>query len=454
MKLRRSFLSAIFLFSLIFALVLPAHAANKFWPATGLTGGTDALDGIDGALITAGDFAIVALDAGSTTPKVYFYRCYESSAAESSPSVISPDANAGTKRWHLSKIVSNGMDPAASTGVDISGSNGSITFLGQGDGADENLTIDLNTTGNTVIFSSGTSATAANWNQFIISANGFTPDAAGGAALGTGALPFSSVFIGDEATNNVQLINTAAASAVVLTLPSTTGTLARLEDKIADLAASTSAELAAKISDKQGTGVIVFSDSPTFVDDITIGAAGVKFTGANGSLTILGLGDGQDEDVKIDLNTTANTIIVSSPASSATKVSLSALNLATTGIITGAIGVTSSAGSYTLGTIPEEVNGYFILLTAAGTLTLPDMTIGQSFCVGSRDDNEVVTIDAHANDSITLCPTAATCVKGVAGATVVNTVAAADGAGNYICFLVVEADNIMEMGRRGTWVVP
>jgi hypothetical protein len=72
----------------------------------------------------------------------------------------------------------------------------------------------------------------------------------------------------------------------------------------------------------------------------------------------------------------------------------------------------------------------------------------------SRDDNEVLTIDAHANDSITLCPTAATCAKGVAGATIVNTVSASDGAGNYICFLVVEADNIMEMGRRGTWVVP
>jgi hypothetical protein len=42
---------------------------------------------------------------------------------------------------------------------------------------------------------------------------------------GTGALPFTSIFIGDEATNNVRLTNTAAASAIVVTLPSVTGTL-------------------------------------------------------------------------------------------------------------------------------------------------------------------------------------------------------------------------------------
>ena len=132
-----------------------------------------------------------------------------------------------------------------------------------------------------------------------------------------------------------------------------------------------------------------------------------------------------------------------------------ATSLAATGIVSGTIGVITKSGAYTLGTdSANEVNGYLMLATAAMTLTLPDMAVGQSFCVMSRDDNKVLTIDAHANDSITLCPTADTCAKGTAGATVVNTVSATDGAGNYICFLVVEADNIMEMGRRGTWVVP
>jgi hypothetical protein len=56
--------------------------ATKYWPRTSLTGGVDgSLDNIDGALLT-----ILDEDSG---------------AAESSPDVISPDSNAGNKRWIL-----------------------------------------------------------------------------------------------------------------------------------------------------------------------------------------------------------------------------------------------------------------------------------------------------------------------------------------------------------------
>lgn len=61
-----------------------------------LTGGTAAaLDSVDGNSLVDGDVAIVL--AGG-----YFYAYLldaDSGAAESSPSVISPDTNAGTKRW-------------------------------------------------------------------------------------------------------------------------------------------------------------------------------------------------------------------------------------------------------------------------------------------------------------------------------------------------------------------
>lgn len=97
----------------------------------------------------------------------------------------------------------------------------------------------------------------------------------------------------------------------------------------------TSAALATGLSDEQGTGVVTFSDSPTFVDDITIAAAGVKLTGADGALTILGLGNGNDEDLKIDLdNGAANTIEISSPASSATTI-ITPLALKSSSYITG-----------------------------------------------------------------------------------------------------------------------
>lgn len=73
--------------------------ANKiFWSKTGFTGGAaTALDSIDGAGLTDGDFAIVSVSGVH-----YLYKLdADSAATETSPSVIAPDSNAGTKRWIL-----------------------------------------------------------------------------------------------------------------------------------------------------------------------------------------------------------------------------------------------------------------------------------------------------------------------------------------------------------------
>ena len=73
--------------------------ANKiYWSKTALIGGTaDALDSIDGANLTDGDFAHVVVGE-----KLYIYKLDDDSGAtESPPGVITPDANAGTKRWIL-----------------------------------------------------------------------------------------------------------------------------------------------------------------------------------------------------------------------------------------------------------------------------------------------------------------------------------------------------------------
>ena len=82
----------------------PAQAANKMWWGSCRTGGGDCLDGIDGATLTAGDGALVVMDAGSTAPQTYVYRLYASSASESDPFVITPDTNPGTLRWHLTSM--------------------------------------------------------------------------------------------------------------------------------------------------------------------------------------------------------------------------------------------------------------------------------------------------------------------------------------------------------------
>ena len=68
---------------------------NAYW-RTALVGGTsDCLDSIDGDELADLDVAIVV-----TLTKFYVYSLDDDSgAAESSPATISPDDNAGNKRW-------------------------------------------------------------------------------------------------------------------------------------------------------------------------------------------------------------------------------------------------------------------------------------------------------------------------------------------------------------------
>lgn len=74
-------------------------------------GGTGALDAIDGADLAEPDIAIVAF-----LNKFFIYSLDDDSGAtESSPEIISPDANAGTKRWILCKITNSLEDLNADT---------------------------------------------------------------------------------------------------------------------------------------------------------------------------------------------------------------------------------------------------------------------------------------------------------------------------------------------------
>lgn len=82
-----------------------SYATNYAYWATSLTGGgTGSLDSIDGANLNDGDMAIVVTSVGYS----YFYRLNAASgASESSPDVIAPDNNAGTKRWILMGVNAN-----------------------------------------------------------------------------------------------------------------------------------------------------------------------------------------------------------------------------------------------------------------------------------------------------------------------------------------------------------
>jgi len=91
--------------------------ANNFYGALALTGGaTGALDAIDGSGLSDKNGAFVI----TSTTFYPYYLDAGSGAAENSPTVISPDANAGTKRWLLKSGIFD--DLTAYGNVSVTGS--------------------------------------------------------------------------------------------------------------------------------------------------------------------------------------------------------------------------------------------------------------------------------------------------------------------------------------------
>lgn len=128
---------------------------------------------------------------------------------------------------------------------------------------------------------------------------------------------------------------------------STTTTVASASSKLSAFAATTSAELASVISDEVGTaGYLVYSTAPSFTTSITIGAAaGVKLSDdADGALTFLGLGNGSDEDLTINLDDVSNEVGVSS------STGVTIVNFGSIGI--GATSITATGTA----TIPADNN--------------------------------------------------------------------------------------------------
>ena len=116
------------LFVLFFAAFANA-ADDKVFECAALTGGaSNALDGIDGDDFSAGAHAKV-----TTATLTYFYAADASGDAESSPTVISPDTNAGSKRWKLTGIVALTLQGIAGTSINEFSTDG--TLAGNSDDA-------------------------------------------------------------------------------------------------------------------------------------------------------------------------------------------------------------------------------------------------------------------------------------------------------------------------------
>ncbi len=135
----------LFLFILFYTAT--AWAIPTAYYCTGLTGGTaSSLDSIDGTDLADLDMAVV-----TTLSITYVYSLDDdSAAAESSPGIIKPDANAGDKRWIL--VLEKSTDDTLAGDADdaVPTEQAVKAYVDSGTVTMTNKTIDANATGNTI----------------------------------------------------------------------------------------------------------------------------------------------------------------------------------------------------------------------------------------------------------------------------------------------------------------
>lgn len=142
--------------------------------------------------------------------------------------------------------------------------------------------------------------------------------------------------------------------------------------------------------------------------DISVGAAGVKLTGdGDGSITFLGLGNGTDEDLTLNLDDTANTGVISS-STALDKLTLTDIALSTslatdassltTGSIIAAGGLAVAKQIYVGDDIDMSVSG-----TGVYDITLKDNVADALSIV--RGTTDVMVFDTEtASPAITITP--------------------------------------------------
>lgn len=143
-------------------------------------------------------------------------------------------------------------------------------------------------------------------------------------------------------------------------------------------------DLTINLDDTANTVVL---SSSTAADNIvglasySLGAAGVKLTGdGDGAVTLLGLGDGSDEDLTINLDDTANTAVISS-STGVTALSTGAIGITSTGTVTQAASVLTPTAIASLG---AATAGKMVMTSDSGNGTDCTTASGtkQNLCIG------------------------------------------------------------------------
>jgi glucose dehydrogenase len=131
-----------------------------------------------------------------------------------------------------------------------------------------------------------------------------------------------------------------------------------------------------------------------------------------------------------------------------TDINAQALNLISTGTITGSVKVISVTTGLTVGTSPATVGtdrvvygGAIFVTTGTATIVLPAVASGMSICVVGLTASATV-INPDDNDIIYLNGTALS-----AG----DSITSASTSGDYACLLGINTNNWVSMGRSGDW---
>ena len=263
--------------------------------------------------------------------------------------------------------------------------------------------------------------------------------AATGTSLQLSGLTASEILITDASKN--------LASAAVATYPSLTelayvkGVTSALQTQInaKEGTLTNSAGLAAALSDETGTGLAVFNNSPTFVDDITVGTAGV----ATGDILIKGTTSGTVTLTVNDVAGTPTYVLPAAVGASGTFLK----DAAGDGVLSwaapaGAGTVTNTGGDLTANAVvlgagttdTKVVAGIITDGTSVLTLGVNATTIGKVKMFGNTSGDATIQPSAAAGTAtvLTLPASSDTLVGKATTDTLTNKTFDADGTGNSI----------------------